>query len=72
MLSHLHHSLDNAVTIFHQQFKCIGSFIQTEPVRDHEIRLDPAFVDQVDYRINALVLSSDIYKVKTFAARFMH
>ena len=59
MLPHIHHGLDYTFAIVCQQFESLGHLVQAESVRDHKIGLDPAFADQVDYGIDALILAPD-------------
>ena len=67
MLADIHHSLDNAVAVISQQFKCPGCLIQTESMGDHKIRLDSACADQFDYGIDTLILAPDVYQGESFA-----
>src|SRR5512139_2473841 len=62
MLADIYYGLDNAVAVISQQFKCPGCLVQTESMGDHEIRLDPACADQLDYGIDTFILAPDVYK----------
>ncbi len=67
MLPHIHNGLDDAIAIVCQQFESLGNLVQAESVRDHKVGLNPAFADQADYGIDALILAPDAEKGESFA-----